>query len=103
MRTMHGKMATSTSAARFVSLDKEELDRIADEKDAVSTKRVVNTSVNILKDYCVAKGRCLTEIENFTAEELNTFHSDILRGGKTSDRELYAKRSDKLDMRCVFM
>ena len=48
-------MATSTSAARFVSLDKEELDKIVDEKDARSTKRVVGSSVNVLKEYCDAK------------------------------------------------
>ena len=42
-------MATSTSAARFVSLDKE--DKIVDEKDARSTKRVVGSSVNVLKEY----------------------------------------------------
>ena len=48
-------MATSTSAARFVSLDKEELDKIVDEKDARSTKRVVGSSVNVLKEYCEAK------------------------------------------------
>ena len=48
-------MATSTSAARFVSLDKKNLDKIVDEKDARSTKRVVGSSVNVLKEYCEAK------------------------------------------------
>ena len=59
-----------------MSLDKEELDKIVDEKDARSTKRVVGSSVNVLKEYCEAKEpkkTSLTEIENFAAAELNSF------------------------------
>ena len=45
-----------------MSLDQDELDRIVDEKDAQATKRVINSSVNILKDYCKARETSLKEI-----------------------------------------
>ena len=56
-------MATSTSAARFVSLSRQGRTRtVVDEKDARSTKRFVGSSVNVLKEYCEAKETSLTEI-----------------------------------------
>ena len=96
-------MATSTSAARFVSLDKEELDKIVDEKDARSTKRVVGSSVNVLKGVLWSQRTPKNifdgnwEFCSRRAEVPELIHSDILRlrGGKTRrmNGELYAKRS----------
>ena len=101
-------MATSTSAARFVSLDKEELDKIVDEKDARSTKRVVGSSVNVLKEYCEAKEPQRNIFDGnweFCSRRAELIHSDILRlrGGKTRrmNGQLYdyAKRSTWITLR----
>ena len=78
------------SAARFVSVDKEELDKIVDEKDARSTKRVVGSSVNVLKEYCEAKETSLMEIENFAAAELNSFIRTFYAEVRRVNGELYA-------------
>ena len=65
----------------FVSLDKHELDRIVEEKDAKSTKQMINSSVNTLREYCSAKNRSLLDIETFEAAELN--YSEL----RKSDRD----------------
>ena len=59
-------------------------------------KQVINTSVNILREYCSAKGTSLVEIETFEAAELNTFHAEVRR---FKNGEQYAKRSMILTLR----
>ncbi|XP_071956065.1 uncharacterized protein [Antedon mediterranea] len=73
------------------SNDEEELG--LDEKDSLSTKHVVTSSVNILNEYCKAKGSSVACIEKFTAPQLNAFLRSFFGEVKRSNGELYAKRS----------
>jgi len=41
----------ASSSTRFVSLGEEELDKIIDEKDSSSTKKVISVAENVLKAY----------------------------------------------------
>ena len=74
-------MATYIASSRFQSLDEEELDKIIDKKDCNCTKAVINSSVNILRQYCEAKGSSIKDIEDFAAQELNgflrTFYAEV--------------------------
>ena len=69
------KMAAS--ASRFASLGEEEMDEIIDQKDARSTKKVINTAVNVLKAYSEYKGFSISE----TIQQLNreTFFDHFMR------------------------
>ena len=57
------------------------MDKIIDKKDSHCPKAVINSSVNILRQYCEAKGSSIKDIEDFAAQELNgflrTFYAEV--------------------------
>ena len=81
----------AASASRFASLGEEELDEIIDQKDARSTKKVINTAMNVLKAYSEYKGFSISE--TITAIELSKFLRSFYAEVRRSNGELYSKRS----------
>ena len=58
------------SKRRFSELSEEEMQQLIDSKDSINTKRVIDSAVRLLKEYCVEKHSDFEEVEHLEPAEL---------------------------------
>ena len=88
--------------SRFGSATKEDIQDLHDQKDSLNTKKSINHSVKVVREYCREKGSNF-EFEKLDPKELDEYWSySMLISGK-KDSELYKSSAFSLHIKVIMV
>ena len=81
------------AASRFSELNEDELQDLLDNRSSESTKRMIKSTLAVLRSYLEEKGMEIGELESQSSEQLNSTLRKFYAEVKKVDGERYAKKS----------